>query len=62
MTDKDTFLTEKEIVKPDGLLPISRQSFRNGIKKGIYPKPLHFGKKIVWKEAEILLIRERGTK
>ena len=62
MTDKEPFLTEKEIVKPHGLLPISRQAFRNGIKKGIYPEPIHFGKKIVWKKEEILIIRERGTK
>jgi predicted DNA-binding transcriptional regulator AlpA len=35
------------------LLPISKTSFYDGIKKGLYPKPYHLGKTAVWKVSEI---------
>ena len=36
------------------LIPVSRESFYEGIEKGHYPKPLKVGKKLsVWKLSDI---------
>lgn len=62
VTHKDEFITEKQIVSPNGLLPISRITFLNGVKEGIYPQPIRFSKKKFWLKRDILKIRREGTK
>jgi len=44
-----------------GVLPISKSSFWNGIKQGIYPAPVHFGKRMsLWRVSEIRKLIEGG--
>jgi prophage regulatory protein len=42
------------------LLPISKTSWWNGVKKGIYPKSVKLGPRTTaWRESEILAIIEK---
>ncbi len=62
MTNLEKYLTIKQIVNPEGIIPVSRTTFLRGVKEGIYPKPTYFGKLIRWKESDILELREKGSK
>ena len=47
---------------PD-ILPISKTSWWNGVKAGIYPKPLKLGPRTtVWRESDVMRLVEHGTK
>lgn len=48
-------LRERQIVAPDGLLPVSRPTWREWMDAGIVPKPVRFGAKtIAWHRATIV--------
>lgn len=63
MNDIDTLpetgdLRIKEVLK---YFPVSRSTWWAGIKKGIYPKPKHFGKRLrVWRAEDIRALVENG--
>lgn len=61
MSDIQGFLRLKQIV-PD-IIPVSPASWWNGVKKGIYPKPLKLGPRTtVWAASDILDLVERFKK
>ena len=42
------------------LIPIGKTSFLNGVKSGIYPKPVKIGaRSVAWKVADIQALAER---
>lgn len=49
----------KALTGPKGLLPISRSSFYQGVKDGLYPKPIKLGRISVWSVAEIEALLKR---
>jgi len=51
------FYDIKDLIKPNGLFPISRSSWLRGIDKGLYPAPIKhhpFGPKSIWSREDIL--------
>ena len=53
----DMLVRIDKIVGPEGLIPISRSAFYQGIKEGIYPKPVRLGKRTsAWRMSELMLI------
>jgi prophage regulatory protein len=59
----DAFVRIGKIVGPNGLIPVSRTSFYQGIRDGIYPKAVRLGKRTsVWRISELMRVIERGAK
>ena len=57
----DRFVRLREIIGPGGLIPISRTSFYQGIRDGIYPKAVRLGKRTsAWRMSELLRVIQRG--
>jgi prophage regulatory protein len=53
----DALVRIEKIVGPNGILPISRSAFYQGIKDGIYPKPVRLGKRTsAWRMSELLAV------
>lgn len=53
----DALVRIGKIVGQDGLIPISRSAFYQGIKDGIYPKPVRLGKRTsVWRMSELMRV------
>lgn len=53
----DALVRIEKIIGPNGLIPVSRSSFYEGIKLGIYPRPVRLGKRIsAWRLSEILAV------
>lgn len=53
----DVLVRIEKIVGPDGYIPISRAAFYQGIKDGIYPRPVRLGKRTsVWRLSDLLLV------
>lgn len=46
-------LRVRQIVKPDGLLPICRSSFYNLVRKGTLSPGIRFGRSRFWRASEI---------
>jgi predicted DNA-binding transcriptional regulator AlpA len=47
-------LRVSEIISPDGLLPIGKSAWWDGVKRGIYPQPIKLGPRItVWRSEDI---------
>lgn len=58
----DTLVRIGTIVGPNGLIPISRSSFYQGIRDGFYPKAVRLGKRTsAWRLSELMLVIERGA-
>ena len=56
------YLRASEIVRPHGLLPISRSTWWAGVASGRYPKPVKLGPGItVWPTRLILDLAENGV-
>jgi predicted DNA-binding transcriptional regulator AlpA len=56
----DALVRIGKIVGPNGLIPISRSSFYQGIRDGIYPKAVRLGKRTsVWRMSELMRVIER---
>ncbi|MFK4616743.1 helix-turn-helix transcriptional regulator [Bradyrhizobium diazoefficiens] len=57
----DALVRIEKIVGPNGLIPVSRSSFYQGIRDGIYPKAVRLGKRTsVWRMSELLRVIEGG--
>jgi prophage regulatory protein len=53
----DALIRIEKIIGPNGYIPVSRSSFYEGIKLGIYPKPIRLGKRTsAWRLSEILAV------
>lgn len=62
MNDNNKLLSIKQIVEPDGLLPISRYTWMKGVETNIFPPGIRIGKKLrFWKREDIEKIQEEGT-
>ncbi len=56
----DALVRIGKIVGPNGLIPVSRSSFYQGIRDGIYPKAVRLGKRTsVWRMSELMRVIER---
>ena len=45
------------------IIPVSKSTWWNGVKKGIFPPPVKLGPRTtVWRVEDILQLVERGTK
>lgn len=55
----DRYLRVRQIVKPDGMLPICRSTFLHWVKINRIPPGIKIGRIRVWKESEILGLFER---
>ena len=60
----ERFVRLRDIIGPNGPLPISRAAFYAGIKKGTFPPPTKLSERIsVWRISEIetlVINREQG--
>jgi prophage regulatory protein len=58
----DALVRIGKIVGPNGLIPVSRSSFYQGIRDGIYPRAVRLGKRTsVWRMSELMRVIERGA-
>ncbi|MET0530469.1 MAG: AlpA family phage regulatory protein [Microvirga sp.] len=67
MTTNDVFDGERglrlsQVLTPGGPLPISKSSWWEGVRKGVYPQPIRLGKRITaWRASDIRALIERGV-
>ena len=62
LNQHDYLVRISSIVRPDGVLPISKSSFLKGVKDGLYPKPIKLGPRITcWKWSEINKLISHGV-
>ena len=67
MSDKFTqstsgFLRVKDIIAPNGPIPVSRSTWWQGVKDGRFPKPLKLGARVtVWRVDDIRDLIENGV-
>ena len=68
MNDKPTqsysgFLRVKDIIAPNGPIPVSRSTWWQGVKDGRFPKPIKLGVRVtVWRVDDIRDLIENGVK
>lgn len=56
----DRLLKDKECCQ---IVNISRASWWNGVRKGIYPKPVRLSTRTTrWKQSEVMALVENGSK
>jgi predicted DNA-binding transcriptional regulator AlpA len=53
MLPKEGFVRLRQIIGPDGCLPVSRSSFYAGVKTGLWPAPKKCGAMSLWSVAEL---------
>ena len=59
----DSLVRIEKIVGPNGLIPVSRSAFYEGIKAGIYPKAVRLGKRTsAWRMSELMQIVAKGAR
>ena len=59
----DALVRIGKIIGPNGIIPVSRSSFYQGIRDGIYPKAVRLGKRTsAWRMSELLRVIQRGGK
>ena len=57
------FLRVKDIIAPNGPIPVSRSTWWQGVKDGRFPKPLKLGARVtVWRVDDIRDLIENGVK
>ena len=68
MNDKPTqsysgFLRVKDIIAPNGPIPVSRSTWWQGVRDGRFPKPIKLGSRVtVWRVDDIRDLIENGVK
>ncbi|URD34573.1 helix-turn-helix transcriptional regulator [Methylobacterium tardum] len=56
------FVRLSRLLAPNGPLPISKSSWWEGVRKGVYPQPIRLGKRITaWRASDIRALIERGV-
>jgi prophage regulatory protein len=59
----DALVRISQIIGPRGLIPVSRSAFYQGVRDGIYPKPVRLGKRTsAWRMSELMKIIEKGAR
>ena len=56
MTDTATTTSADKLVRLAGVLsriPVSRSAWYEGVKTGIFPKPIKFGRAVLWRQSDI---------
>lgn len=57
----ESFLRLKQIIGPNGLLPISRSTFYAKVQAGDLPRPLRIGARIsLWRRSDLIAYIERA--
>ena len=55
-------LRVRQIVKPDGILPIAASTWWAGVKNGRYPAPIRLGPRVtVWRREDVLALLDRDA-
>ena len=44
-----------------GVIPVGRSSFLAGVKKGIYPAPVRFGRRTLWRAEDIRKLIQQAS-
>jgi predicted DNA-binding transcriptional regulator AlpA len=58
---EDKLLRINQIIP--GILPISKTSWWNGVKSGLYPQPVKLGPRTTaWRESDVMRIVSQGVK
>jgi prophage regulatory protein len=53
----DQLVRIAKIIGPNGIIPVCRSTFYQGIRDGIYPPPLKLGKRVsAWRLSELLRV------
>jgi prophage regulatory protein len=56
----DALVRIGKIVGPNGLIPVSRSAFYQGIRDGIYPRPVRLGKRTsAWRMSELMHVVQK---
>ncbi len=56
------FLRLKQIIGPQGPIPVSKSTWWDGVKSGRYPKPVKLGRRITaWRVEDIKKLIENGA-
>ena len=56
------FVRLKDILAPEGPIPVSKSTWWKGVKDGRFPKPMKLGPRVtVWKAEEIRSLYETGA-
>ena len=56
------FLRLKQILAPNGPIPVSKSTWWAGVKDGRFPKPMKLGARVtVWRAEDILSLIENGA-
>jgi predicted DNA-binding transcriptional regulator AlpA len=54
ITSQKAFLRLRDIVGPDGLIPVSKSTWWAGVKTGRFPAPVKLGPRLtVWRSEDI---------
>lgn len=55
--ESDRLIRLREIIGPAGLIPVSRSSFYQGVRDGIYPAPIRLGKRTsAWRLSDLMAV------
>ena len=55
--ETDRLIRLREIIGPAGLIPVSRSSFYQGVRDGIYPAPIRLGKRTsAWRLSDLMAV------
>jgi prophage regulatory protein len=59
----DALVRISQIIGPRGLIPVSRSAFYQGIRDGIYPKPVRLGKRTsAWRMSELMQVVQKEVR
>lgn len=59
--NQDRLVRLQQIVGRDGLIPVSKSTWWNGVKDGIYPEPVKIGKSAVaWRLSDLNRLIQDG--
>jgi prophage regulatory protein len=59
----DALVRIGKIVGPNGIIPVSRSSFYQGIRDGIYPKPVRLGKRTsAWRMSDLMRVVKKEAR
>lgn len=57
------FVRLKQILTPEGPIPVSKSTWWAGVKDGRYPQPVKIGRRITaWRVEDIRKLIENGTR
>ena len=58
----DRLLRAREILAPDGPIPLARSTWYDGVRSGRFPQPVKLGRRATaWRASDIHALMERGA-